>query len=360
MFRRTFSPSAWLLALVVTLACQAEPAAPPARPTPIPPTSTPIPPPPTPTPAPLLQEIRPNELGKIMVLEYHVIGDEEERWTRTRENFRKDLEYLHGNGYHLIGMHDLLDNRVQVPAGKSPVVLTFDDSNRSQFQLIEEPNGTVRVDPRSAVGILEAFIEVHPDFGRAGVFCVLPAADPPNDLFGQPNLRQQKLRYLAERGYELCNHTHWHAILTQIDEQETIRQLARTQKAIEDAVPGYKARVFNPPGGVYPDDLDPLLSGSFDGTSYRHEAILEVSGGPMTAPDHRETDFLHVQRIQAIPDMLEHYFTHFEKRPEERYVSDGDPDRVVFPEPALPDFRQRPGVVEEPSPDPDYRVFRLR
>ena len=37
--------------------------------------------------APLL----PNELGRVMILEYHKIDYPEERWTRTPENFRRDL-----------------------------------------------------------------------------------------------------------------------------------------------------------------------------------------------------------------------------------------------------------------------------
>ena len=35
-----------------------------------------------------------NELGRIMILEYHRIDYPEERWTRTPENFRRDLEWL--------------------------------------------------------------------------------------------------------------------------------------------------------------------------------------------------------------------------------------------------------------------------
>ena len=40
------------------------------------------------------QTLPPNELGRIMVLEYHKIDYPEERWTRTPENFRRDLETL--------------------------------------------------------------------------------------------------------------------------------------------------------------------------------------------------------------------------------------------------------------------------
>ena len=35
-----------------------------------------------------------NELGRLMILEYHKVDYPEERWTRTPENFRRDLETL--------------------------------------------------------------------------------------------------------------------------------------------------------------------------------------------------------------------------------------------------------------------------
>src|SRR5216117_3451310 len=35
-----------------------------------------------------------NELGRLMILEYHKVDYPEERWTRTPENFRRDLEAL--------------------------------------------------------------------------------------------------------------------------------------------------------------------------------------------------------------------------------------------------------------------------
>lgn len=305
-------------------------------------------------------EIRPNELGKIMLLEYHVIGDEELRWTRTRANFRRDLEYLYRNGYYLVGVHDLLDNRLDVPIGKTPVVLTFDDSNRSQFQFAIGRAGCLSVDPRSGLGILEEFVDAHPDFGRAAIFCVLPAADPPNDLFGQPEYRAEKLRYLVRRGYELCNHTQWHARLDKLNERDGVRQIALGLKAIQDAVPNYRVRVFNPPGGMYSKSLALMQAGAYDGTAYRHEAILEVTGGPMPAPNHVKADFLHVPRIQAIQSELDRWFGHFERFPEERYVSDGDPNRIVYPRALESTLRRPPGAADEPSPLPDFGVLRLR
>src|SRR3989442_10942569 len=92
----------------------------------------------------------PNELGRVMILEYHKIDSPEQRWTRTPENFRRDLERLHARGYRLIALNDLLDGRIAVPAGTTPVVLTFDDSSPGQFRYVEE-NTAVEIDPKSAV-----------------------------------------------------------------------------------------------------------------------------------------------------------------------------------------------------------------
>ncbi|HZJ57564.1 MAG TPA: hypothetical protein VFD89_04910, partial [Clostridia bacterium] len=56
-----------------------------------------------------LKELGVNELGKIMVLMYHGIGDGEDVWVRTPENFRKDLKTLYDNGYRAIGMKDYIE-----------------------------------------------------------------------------------------------------------------------------------------------------------------------------------------------------------------------------------------------------------
>ncbi|MEK6529347.1 MAG: polysaccharide deacetylase, partial [candidate division NC10 bacterium] len=134
-------------------------------------------------PAPPASAQRPaNELGRVMILEYHKIDHPEGRWTRTPANFRADLQRLWEKGYRLVALTDLLDGKIDVPAGMTPVALTFDDSSPGQFRYLEK-NGAVEVDPDSAVGILEAFAREHPEFGLKATFYVLPAADPPNRLF---------------------------------------------------------------------------------------------------------------------------------------------------------------------------------
>ena len=132
-------------------------------------------------------ELPPNELGRVMILEYHKIDQPEERWTRTPDNFRRDLERLWERGYRLVALNAFLDRKIAIPRGTTPVILTFDDSSPGQFKLIEK-NGEWIVDPDCAVGILEAFERRHPEFGHAATFFVLPGADPPNRLFNQKEL----------------------------------------------------------------------------------------------------------------------------------------------------------------------------
>jgi len=275
-------------------------------------------------------ELAPNELGRVMILEYHKIDYPEERWTRTPENFRRDLETLYAKGYRLINLGDLLDRRIALPAGTTPVVLTFDDSSPGQFRYLEQ-NGTLEIDPKSAVGILEAFTREHPDFGRGATFYVLPGANPPNRLFNQPALEGKKLQYLASHGYEIGNHTLWHANLAKYPEATVRAQVAEAQVWIQRHVPEYRTRTLALPHGMYPTDVSWVLRGSAKGTSYSHDAVLMVAGGAAASPYSRSFDAVRLPRIQAVERELAYWLTYFDKNPGERFVSDGDPNAVTVP-----------------------------
>jgi peptidoglycan/xylan/chitin deacetylase (PgdA/CDA1 family) len=271
-----------------------------------------------------------NELGRVMILEYHKIDHPEERWTRTPEHFRRDLETLYAAGYRLIGLNDLLDGRIAVPAGRTPIVLTFDDSSPGQFRYLEQ-NGAPVIDPDCAVGILEAFAERHPDFGHVATFFVLPAADPPNRLFNQPAYVAKKLRYLAAHGYEIGNHTLWHANLGKYPELVVRTQIAQAQEWIHRHVPDYHIRTLALPHGVYPHDVAWALQGSAKGTTYQHDGILQVAGGAAPSPFAARFDPLRLPRIQALERDLGSWLAYFDRHPGERFVSDGDPAVVTIP-----------------------------
>ncbi|MFO8060018.1 MAG: hypothetical protein R6U70_05120, partial [Bacillota bacterium] len=79
--------------------------------------------------------LAPNELGSVMILMYHDLGEGEGEgeWRRSRENFRRDLEYLWENGYRPVSLSDYLSGEIDLPEGMSPVILTFDDGLSSQL-----------------------------------------------------------------------------------------------------------------------------------------------------------------------------------------------------------------------------------
>jgi hypothetical protein len=58
---------------------------------------------------------KPNELGRVMILEYHKIDNPEGRWTRTPENFKRDLTRLWERGYRLVALTDYLDGKMTYP-----------------------------------------------------------------------------------------------------------------------------------------------------------------------------------------------------------------------------------------------------
>ena len=262
-----------------------------------------------------------------MILEYHLIEEPEGRWARTPSNFRRDLERLWSGGYRLVGLTDYLTGRIALPAGTTPVILTFDDSSPGQFRFIER-NGRVDVDPDSAVGILEAFARQHPEFGLKATFYVLPGAKQPHKLFGQPEHEQAKLEYLVRHGFEVGNHTLWHANLAKYSEATVRLQIARAQEWIDRLIPGYRLRTLALPMGAYPRELEWAINGSANGTSYAHEGILKVSGGAAPSPFDRKFDPYHLPRIQALESEIQNWLSYFERNPGERYVSDGDPTTV--------------------------------
>lgn len=284
----------------------------------------------------------PNEMGLVPILEYHLIGDSTGRWERERGRFRRDLELLYARGYRPVTLSQLVDRRIDLPAGLSPVVITFDDASPSQFRY-HERGDSLKIDSTSAVGIWLAFHRAHPDWENRAVFCLLPAAEAGRAFFGDRNIegqksewRLRKVRFLADQGFELCDHTLWHAELSKYPDEVVQEQIARGALAIDSAVPGYRVRSFALPLGVWPKNRELARRGAWrdpkSGREVRYDfdAILRVAGGPARSPHDPEFDPFFLPRVQVIGDDLERLLDHLD-RANTRYVSDGDSSRVTRP-----------------------------
>ncbi|MDP9454481.1 MAG: polysaccharide deacetylase family protein [Actinomycetota bacterium] len=281
--------------------------------------------------------VRADESGLFAVLEYHRVGGDPSfapEWTISPEDLWAQLEYLYRNDYHPINFRDLLKNNVEVPAGKTPVVLTFDDSSQTQFTMVRDEAGRWVPGPDGAVGVLAAFHREHPDWPMRVTWFVLPAAAEPNNLFGQPELTEKKLEFLVDAGMEIGSHTFWHANLEQSSPQEVQEQIVRMNRAIRQYIPGYSAVSLGVPFGAYPADVSLLRRGSWDGESYTLKGAADVGGGLAYPPGNRLLSPYRVPRMQAEPAKgnFASFASHFEAHPEQRFVSDGDPDTVTIPE----------------------------
>ncbi len=285
----------------------------------------------------------PNELGRIPLMEYHLIGDREGRYERSRERFRQDLETLYRRGYRPVSVSQILDRDLNLPRGLSPVVLVFDDASPGQFRYIER-DGRLEIDPESAVGILLEFNRKHPDWSKRGTFCLLSGAAEGRSFFGDRGIegqksewRFQKVRFLHEQGFELCNHTLWHARLDRYPDAVVQEQIARGQMAIDSAVPGYRVRTFALPLGMWPKNRELARRGSWTDPktgrtiSYDYGAILNVAGGPTRSPYDPEYNPLSMTRTEVFGEQLELTLDRLD-RGGSRYVSDGNPNVVARPQ----------------------------
>lgn len=298
-------------------------------------------------------DLPPNELGEILVLEYHRIGENEGEWIRSAENFRNDLRTLYEEGYRPVTMRQVLDGDLDLPAGTTPVVFVFDDSSRGQFYYQED--GTI--DPNTFMGMWSDFRDENPGWDSGAVWCILPGADHPSNFFGDRPSREvprqereemirRKMEYLVENDHEVCNHTMWHARLDRYDDAFVQDQIGAGEDSIRAYLPeDYEIRTFALPLGMWPKNRSLAWQGTYrDGKRYEYDAVLEVSGGPNPSPFDVRFDPRSINRFIVAPGHLERQLENYRANPSRRYVSDGDPTTVTVP-PQLED-RVDPERVE--------------
>ena len=159
----------------------------------------------------------PNELGQIPVLMHHEIRpDRVGPYDQTPAEFPAELERLWRSDYWPVTAGDLVEGNLgRVPAGKTPVVLTFDDSTR--YQLFFKNGKLVR---NTAVAIMLDFARTHPAFHPTGTFYVL------REPFGGVPEAKAWLRWLVDHDFELGNHTKDHLPLRTLSDIDVQRELA--------------------------------------------------------------------------------------------------------------------------------------
>jgi peptidoglycan/xylan/chitin deacetylase (PgdA/CDA1 family) len=272
--------------------------------------------------------VKPNELGEVMVIMYHSLGEKNSDYVRTPESFRQDLERLYAMGFRTLSLRDLVQGNITTPAGYTPVVLTFDDGHSTNFKVLEDQS----IDPNSVVGIMAAFAQAHPEFGMHASF-FFNGGTP----FGQKEYVDFKFNYMLENGMDIGNHSYGHDHFKKLTAKEVEISLGKNAAALKAMLPeGYEIDLLALPYGERPIESErgTLISGQYEGTAYRHAAILNVGWKPSVSPYDASFDFASIQRVQSgdghlqLTDWLDGY----EKNPSKRFISDGRADRIVIPQ----------------------------
>ena len=281
----------------------------------------------------LKKGVHPNEMGMVMVLEYHRVQENEGDFVRSISNFKKDLQTLYDKNYRLISFHDLMTGNIGVPAGTTPVVFSFDDSSLSQFKYNTQGRNTT-IDPNCALGIMQAFQKQHKDFGCTALFNVLPS------MFDQEKYKDQKLTYLVGNGYDIGNHTVSHGNLAKLTDEQVQADIAGQQKNIMSTDPKTRVELLCLPYGAETKNQALMFNGSSGGTSYHYNWSLLVGSNPFYPMYHYKNPGQIIPRVQAMDyntssgsgaDGSGYWLRYFDRHPELRFVSDGNSKTICAP-----------------------------
>ncbi|MEU5865803.1 polysaccharide deacetylase family protein [Nonomuraea sp. NPDC047529] len=277
------------------------------------------------------RQVRANEAGLVPIIMYHrILRKRVASIDRTPGQLRQELEKLAKQGYVPITAGEFATGDIRVPAGRFPVVLTFDDGHPSHFALDASGNP----EPDTAVGVILDVAARYPSFRPTATFWIT------REPFGLRDQEQQAaaVRWLVEHGFEVANHTWSHPDLRRLSKKKVREQIVRVERLLKrlGAPPD---RTLALPYGSMPRPKKLARTGSWDGTRYDFAGVFLAGAQPSLSPYAKNFDRGAIQRIQSNGKRGEcrkwcsqYWLEWLNKHPGERYVSDGDPERISIPQ----------------------------
>jgi hypothetical protein len=269
---------------------------------------------------------------------YHAFTQNEahlDEWTLTTDQFQIQLQWLYDHDFYITPLVDLINNEISVPAGKKPVVLTFDDSSSGQFRLFKEDDGSFVPDPALGGWGDGSVYAAHPDFGRGGLFAVVPVncfaydeqeSTVKNASPGWPSTGTKLPT--TPGGTRTCTPC-------RRDVHGTGR---RHQLWIDERVKVREANLSNVlilPFGEWPRNegqAQMLIDGFvYEGQEIRIGGVVEVSGGFSPSPSSGEWSRKSIHRINTDPETWSYWMAQVETGDATMFVSDGNPGTVTVP-----------------------------
>lgn len=291
----------------------------------------------------IYKEYNVNELGNIPIMMYHGIVDELDNETpyiggnvdkdgyhRTSESFNRDLEFYYNSSYRMIRLEDYVNGIIDVPLGKSPIVLTFDDGLENSLKVVGiDENGNIIIDPNCAIGILETFKKKYPDYNVTATFFVN------GGLFRQSKYNDKILNWLVNNGYDIGNHSYSHADFTKINESNSSEEIGKLYSLLDKYIPNkYVNIVALPFGSPYKKshkNFNYIINSTYDDKEYKTISTLQVGWESNYSPFSINFDRTFIKRIRAYDNNGTNFdiTDNFNRLKNNRYISDGDKNKIV-------------------------------
>lgn len=291
----------------------------------------------------IYKEYNVNELGNVPIMMYHGIVNElddetpyiggnvdKDGYHRTSESFNRDLEFYYNSGYRMIRLEDYVNGIIDVPLGKSPIVLTFDDGLENSLKVtgIDE-NDNIIIDPNCAIGILETFKKKYPDYNVTATFFVN------GSLFRQSKYNDKILNWLINNGYDIGNHSYSHVDFTKINESNSSEEIGKLYSLLDKYIPNkYVNIVALPFGSPYKKshkNFNYIINSTYDDKEYKTISTLQVGWESNYSPFSINFDRTFIKRIRAYDNNGTNFdiTDNFNRLKNNRYISDGDKNKIV-------------------------------
>ena len=289
------------------------------------------------------KELKVDESGNVPIMMYHGIHNitdneytggnvDKDGYQRTTEAFKKDLEFYYNSGYRMIRLNDYVNGVIDVEAGYSPIIITFDDglSNNIKVTGLDE-NGEIIIDPNSAVGVLESFKQKYPDFNVTATFFVN------GGLFNQSEYNEKILKWLIDNGYDIGNHSYSHADFTSISKEKSVQEIGSVYNLLDKYIPGKYVNIVALPFGSPYDkshaNFNSILKGVYNDKEYNTITTLRVGWEAEYSPFNKSFDKTFLKRIRAYDNNGKEFDIemNFKILEDNRYISDGDKNTITIP-----------------------------
>ena len=287
-----------------------------------------------------------NELGEVPIMMYHGIHDkkssdtgytggnvDKDGYQRTAEAFRNDLDFYYENGYRMIRLTDYVDGNIDVELGKTPIIITFDDGLENNIKVTGlDEKGNIKIDPNSAVGVLEEYKKKYPDFNVTATFFIN------GGIFNQPDYNEKILKWLVKNGYDVGNHTYSHVNFSNVSATTSEEEVGKIYEILDKTIPGKYVNIvalpFGSPYNLSHSNMSHIFESTYNGKTYETKSALRVGWKAEFSPFDSDFNPKFLKRIRAYDNDgvefdIEMNFKLLEKN---RYISDGDKDKIVVPE----------------------------